>query len=1136
MQFRDRLKQGALVFDGAMGTQIQALDLPAAVWDGREGCSEWLDLAAPDSILRIHQDYLDAGADVVETNTFGANASVLVEYGLADRIEEINRAAAGIARRAVDSRSNGRTCFVAGSMGPGTKLASLGQVTFDALHASYLAQANGLIAGGVDLLLIETCQDPLQLKAALLAARDALASAGRELPIAVSVTVEQNGALLVGTEIGAVLAIVDPFDVALLGLNCSTGPEPMRPYLHQLCAQFGGPVLVQPNAGLPTNVDGKVSYPLEPEPFAAALARFVAEEGVQVVGGCCGTTPAHIAALARAVRGLTPAARTPRSEPALASLFRAQPLRQDPAPFLVGERANANGSKEFKQHLLAEDWAGAVAVARSQEARAHAVDLCVAIAGRDEARDLAEATERIARQVTLPLVIDSTDLAAIEIALKRYGGRPLINSVNLEAGEEHALAVCRLAKRYGAALVALTIDEQGMARDVERKVAVARRLHELAVDRCGLRPQDLIFDALTFTLASGDPTLRDAGRNTLAGIRAIKQALPGVWTLLGVSNISFGLSPASRDVLNAVFLARAVEAGLDLAIINAKRILPLYQIDPVDQTLAQDVIDDRGDDPLRRYIDAFAARSGQQRPLGAGPQATLEQRIQASVVDGSRVGLAELLEQKLQQATALEIINGLLVPAMKRVGELFASGQMQLPFVLQAAEVMKAAVDLLAPHLARTAQQAPVSLLLATVRGDVHDVGKNLVDIILSNNGYRVYNLGINCDLATLLARAQAVGADAIGLSGLLVKSTVVMRENLQEMERRGLRIPVLLGGAALTAAYVDDSCASAYGGTVVYCADAFAGLQAMEQLKQGTLTDAVAADRARRQSRPRPRPAASAQTAADEPLQLVAAPTPPFWGDRVVAEVALDDVRGLLNTEVIIRGRWGYRRGQLTKQAYDTQIREQVLPQLEQLWHQCAVEGLIEARVVYGYYPCRSQGEQVVIYRPGSDDEWLRLSFPRQRKAPHRCIADFFADRSRAQPDVIALQVVTIGPRLTEREQLLYAEHRYQDYLLLHGLGVEAAEALAELWHRQVRRELNIAGDDGQTVEQFAVQHYRGARYSFGYPACPDLDENDKLFEILQPARIGVTLTENGQMVPEQTTSAFIVHHPQAKYFTLSE
>ncbi|MBN2357901.1 MAG: methionine synthase [Deltaproteobacteria bacterium] len=1134
MDFRDRLRQGVVVFDGAVGTQIQALALPPSSWRGREGCHEWLNLIAPEAIQRIHEAYLDAGADVVETNTFGANASALVEYGLADRIEEINRAAAAIARRAVASRGAGPPRFVAGSIGPGTKLASLGQVGFAALHASYLAQVTGLVAGGVDLLLIETVQDPLQLKAALLAARDALAAAGRDLPIAVSVTVEPNGALLVGTEIGAVLAIVEPFAVAALGINCSTGPEPMQPHLHQLCAQFGGPVLVQPNAGMPVHVDGAVSYPLAAEPFAAALARFVAEEGVSIVGGCCGTTPAHIAALAQAVRRVSRAPLSPSAEPALASLFRAQPLRQNPPPFLVGERANANGSREFKQRLLAEDWEGAVAVARGQEARAHAVDLCVAIAGRDEQRDMASAVERIARQVTLPLVIDSTDLGAIQIALERYGGRPLINSVNLEGGEERALAVCRLARRHGAALVALTIDEQGMALDVERKLAVAHRLLALAVERCGLRPQDLVLDALTLTLASGDPALRDAGRNTLQAVRRIKQELPGVMTLLGVSNISFGLDPAARDVLNSVFLARAVQVGLDLAIVNSERIVPLYQIAPADQELAQDLIDNRGDDPLRRYIDNFAARGRQPRPAAAVSATSLEERIQACVVDGSRAGLTELLDQQLARSAALEIIDRLLVPAMKRVGELFSTGQMQLPFVLQAAEVMKAAVDHLGPHLERGAREAPITLVLATVRGDVHDVGKNLVDIIVANNGYRVCNLGINCDIGSVLAKAQEVGADAIGLSGLLVKSTVVMREYLQEMERRGLRLPVLLGGAALTAGFVDEHCASVYGAPVVYCADAFAGLQALEQLAAGTLEDAVLAARVRRWSRPRiPVGPAAGDTLAPT-LRPVAIPTPPFWGDRIVDDIALGDVFRLLDIEVIIRSRWGYRRGRLSEEAHQAQLRQQVVPQLEELWQRCAADHLIEPRVVYGYYPCRSQGDQLVIYRPGTSDEWSRLDFPRQRKPPHRCIADFFVSDLDTAPDVIALQVVTVGPRLGERERQLYLDHRYHDYLLLHGLGVEAAEALAEHWHQRVRVELGIAGDDGASAGDLAQQRYRGSRYSFGYPACPDLDENQKLFEILRPERIGVTLTESGQMVPEQTTSAFIAHHPQARYFTL--
>lgn len=1134
MTFRERIAAGTvIIFDGAMGTQIQAMTITAEEWQGKAGCNELLNLTAPARIESIHAAYYAAGADVVETNTFGANRIVLAEYGLEAESRAINRAGAEIARRAARAAAESRPLFVAGSMGPGTRLISLGQTDFKTLHASYHEQALGLIEGGVDLLMIETCQDLLQVKTALLAARDAMAELGRDLPIAISVTVETTGTMLVGSDISAVLAAIAPYNVDILGLNCATGPEAMRPYIQQIGQQFPGAVLCMPNAGLPQNVAGQMVYTLAPEQFVARLQEMVLEEGVQLVGGCCGTTPDYIRPLARALEECHPGRRQPQPAPAVASLFSGVSLRQEPAPFFVGERANTNGSKLFRDYLLANDWDGVVSVGvEQQQTGAHGIDLCVAYTGRDEIADMCEAVSRYATRVQLPLFIDSTDVRVLEEALQRYGGRAVINSINLEDGEERADRICRLAKRYGAALIALTIDETGMALEVDRKMAVARRLYDIAVTRHGLQPQDLIFDTLTFTLGSGDAALKTAGIATLDGIRRVKAELPGVFTLLGVSNISFGLAANAREILNSVFLAEAIAAGLDLAIVNVKKIIPLYKIDTADQQQCLNLIHNRGgENPLFDFIRHFEQKSGKTAQTGSDEsRLPLAERIQNRIITGNRSGMEPMLLEALKERPALDIINTLLIPAMKTVGDLFGSGQMQLPFVLQSAEVMKFAVDKLEPFMDKSGEQSRTSLVLATVRGDVHDIGKNLVDIILTNNGYQVYNLGIKCEIETMIQKALEVKADAIGMSGLLVKSTVVMKENLEELQRRGLRLPVLLGGAALTRSYVEEICAPLYDAPVIYCTDAFEGLTTMARIKEGQM------------EKPAPRPLRSRSTAglttaapAAEPVaQDVAIPAPPFWGDRIVTGISLEDVFSHLTEHVLFRGRWGYRRGKLSAEEYQLLLDRQVIPEFNALKARIKAEQLLTPQVVYGYYPCNSDGDELIIYHPEEGREWQRFAFPRQRTAPHRCIADYFRPAASGQRDLIALQVVTVGQRASEIAQQLYASNAYKEYLLFHGLSVESAEALAELWHRRVREELGIAGEDGSSMEEFVVQKYRGSRYSFGYPACPEMAENRKLFAILRPERIGVTLTEEDQMVPEQTTSAFIVHHPQAKYFNV--
>jgi len=1135
MTFRERLQESRVViFDGAMGTQIQGMHITDEEWAGVAGCNEILNFTAPDKIASIHAAYFAAGAEVVETNTFGASRIVLAEYGLEEETRAINRAAAEIARRAAAAAAGAKPRFVAGSIGPGTRLISLGQTSFSALHASCLEQALGLIEGGADLLLIETCQDLLQIKTALIACRDAMTRLGRDLPLAVSVTVETTGTLLVGSEISAVLAALAPFEIDILGLNCATGPEAMRPYIREICQQFPGAVLCQPNAGLPQNVNGEMLYTLAPEEFVHHLGAMVREEGVQLVGGCCGTHPGFIGLLAAELAEVSPSARRAQPAPALSSLFSGVTLRQEPAPFFVGERANTNGSKIFRDFLLAGDWDGMVSVGiEQQRSGAHGIDLCVAYTGRDEIADMREAVSRYAVSVQLPLFIDSTDVRVLEEALQRCGGRAVINSINLEEGEGRADRICALAKRYGAALIALTIDEQGMALEVERKLAVARRLYDIAVGRHGLQPQDLIFDPLTFTLGSGDASLTTAGLSTLEGVRRIKEELPGVYTLLGVSNISFGLAAQAREILNSVFLAEAVKAGLDLAIVNVKKIIPLYQIAPEDLEIAMNLVYTRGGgDPLLAFIDHFDKKAGvSKEEEGDESLLPLGERIQNRIIQGNRSGLEPMLMEALRSQSALEIINTLLIPAMKHVGDLFGSGRMQLPFVLQSAEVMKFAVDKLQPFMDKSAEQARNAIVLATVRGDVHDIGKNLVDIILTNNGYTVYNLGIKCEIDTMIQKALEVKADAIGMSGLLVKSTVVMKENLEELQRRGLRLPVLLGGAALTRSYVEEICSPLYDAPVVYCADAFEGLTAMGRIQEKSLTKAAARE-----------PRAARSAAADAPAVISAAirrdveiPVPPFWGDRIAGGIDLETVFGYLTENVLFRGRWGYRRGKLSTEEYQALLEEQVKPEFRALKERCIAEKLLEPKVVYGYYPCSSCGEEVILYHPESSQEWLRFAFPRESRPPHRCIADYFQPEDSGKRDLIALQVVTVGARASEEAKRLYENNAYKEYLLFHGLSVESAEALAEYWHQLIRRELGIADEDGASIEDFVVQKYRGSRYSFGYPACPDLSENRKLFTILRPERIGVTITDGELMTPEQSTSAFIVHHPQAKYFNVA-
>ncbi len=1117
-----------LLFDGACGTNLQRMEIPASAWEGRDGCNEFLNLSAPEVIREWHASFLSAGAMVLETNTFGANAIVLSEYGLANRVGEINRAAVGNAREAI--RRHGGSAYVAGSIGPTTKLPSLGHIARGPLAAAFTEQARALVDAGVDLLIVETCQDLLQVKIALSSCFEVLEAANRDVPVMVSLTIEGTGTMLVGSDIGAALAAIEPFPVFSIGLNCATGPEGMTSHIRHLSRHYRGRVSCIPNAGIPQVRDGRTHYPLSPDAFARQLSAFVREEGVTIVGGCCGTTPEHIRMLREALEGITPAPRNVVENPALSSLYQAAEIRQEIPPFLIGERCNANGSKRFRDLLLADDYHGALRIAlEQQEDGAHAVDLCTAYAGRDEKADLSAMVRLFAQSVRIPMVIDSTTPECIEAALKIHPGRCLVNSVNLEDGGKNLERVCRLAKTHGAAVIALTIHEKGMAMTVEEKVETARAIHDLAVRRYGLRPSDLLFDVLTFTIGSGDATLVDAAANTLAAIRRVKEELPGVFTLLGVSNVSFGLSPASRRVLNSVFLHEAVAAGLDAAIIDAAKVLPMSKIPDADREACLDLIYNRGregaESPLGAFIRRFSEAKEPEEPASGKnlPAVPPEEELADKVVAGDKEGIHDLLSILLSRRPAVSIINQLLVPAMRRVGELFGRGEMLLPFVLRSAEVMKHSVDYLAPFMEKAEREEGRRVLLATVAGDVHDIGKNLVDIILSNNGYRVFNLGIKVPAETIIEKARELRVDAIGLSGLLVKSALVMKENLPLFAAAGLRVPVLLGGAALTGKFVARECVPGYPGPVVYCADAFAGLAAMRRVDDGSVSSTVF-ETAGNASPMTPGPRGAA-VVRDNPV-----PSPPFLGARHVDGIDPRILFPYVNEQALFRGRWGYRRGKLSAEAYEELVREKVLPIYENLKLRGIEENLLSPKVAYGWFRCFAEGDALVVEHGGSS--W-RFGFPRQKIPPHLCIADYFRTEAEGG-DVAGFFVATIGEKMSRATQEMFASDRYHDYLMLHAFGVEVTDALAEYWHEVMRRELGIAGDHPASFSGYVVQEYRGSRYGFGYPACPDLSAHGPVFELLDPGRIGVTLTESMEMVPEQTTSAIVVHHPQAKYFAV--
>ena len=1152
---RDRLGSHVLVLDGAMGTMLQSAPLTPEDFRGLEGCNEILTLTRPDVVTGIHEAYLEAGADLIETNTFGVNLTALAEYDLVDELPELARASTRLARRAADEASTPeRPRFVVGSLGPGTKLPTLGQVPFAALRDSYQQAVVAMIEAGVDAVQVETCQDLLQVRAAVIAAHRGAAQCGVDLPVLVDITVETTGTMLMGSETGAALAVVESLGVDAIGLNCATGPAEMAEHLRTLARGARVPVMCMPNAGLPEITAAGAVYPLGPTDLADALDDYAERFGLAVVGGCCGTTPEHVAEISRRLAGRAVSPREVVHVDAIASLYQEVPLDQDVSYLAIGERTNANGSKAFREAMVAGQWTQCLDIARAQTRDgAHLLDLCVDYVGRDGVTDMAEIASRMATASTLPIMVDSTEPEVVAAALERLPGRSIVNSVNFEDGDgpdSRYARVMPLVRENGAGVVALTIDEQGQARTADHKVAVACRLVDDLVGTWGMDRGDILVDCLTFPIATGQEETRRDGLETLEAIRRIKQERPGVRTTLGVSNISFGLNPAARVVLNSVFLSEAVAVGLDSAIVHAAKIVPVDRIPDDQREAALDLVWERrreGHDPLAHFLELFdgvttsSMRAQREAELAAMP---LWERLRQRIIDGNATGLTEDLDEALAAKPALDIVNEDLLAGMKTVGELFGSGKMQLPFVLQSAEVMKAAVAHLEPHMDRVDSSGKGTLVLATVKGDVHDIGKNLVDIIVSNNGYRVVNLGIKQPVSAIIDAAREHDADVIGMSGLLVKSTMVMRDNLLELNRTGLasRYPVMLGGAALTRGFVEHDLDELFEGQVRYARDAFEGLAIMDDVmaqRRGEPSTARPV-RPRRTDTTRRRPRTESVDLGRSDVARpvpggVDVPTPPFWGSRVTKGIRLAEVVEWLDERATYVGRWGLR-GSRRDGSYQAMVEEVARPRLRLLLERIRREGLAQFGVVHGYWPCHSEDRDLVLVDP--DDlsrEVARFSFPRQSAGRGLCLADFFRDRDEAGrfgPDVVGLQLVTMGRAISQATDELFAADHYREYLELHGLGVQLAEALAEMWHHRVRAELGIDTAEGTVAEAIDHQTYRGCRYSFGYAACPDLEARAQVVDLLDPARIGVELSEEFQLHPEQSTDAFVVHHPEATYF----
>jgi 5-methyltetrahydrofolate--homocysteine methyltransferase len=1155
-------RKRVVVLDGAMGSNLQVRPLDVQRdWLGNENVSEVLNLSRPDVIQEIHESFLAVGCDGVETNTFNGSANDLEEADLSSRAEEVNRIAAGIARKACEKFETAeRPRYVVGSVGPTRKLISVGFTTWEALFESFTPQMRGLISGGVDAILIETQQDLLAIKCAINAANRAMRELGRRVPLMVQASFDSNAGqqMLGGSDPSALVAAIEPYgEVDVLGVNCAFGPYELAETVRSICSSWPRLVSALPNAGLPVmDEKGRASFPMGPADFTKGVMRLVEEFGVNIVGGCCGTMPEHLKMLCEAVGvNRAPKVRAFTFKPQVSSLASAVEIRQDNSYLIVAERTNTNGSRQFKRLLQAEDWDGLVSMGRDEVREgSHVLDVCVDFVGRDGVRDMHEVVRRYVNSIKSPLMLDSTNAEVMEAGLKLVGGRCILNSMNLEDGEERVGFICALAKKYGAAVVAGTIDEDklnAMARTADRKIAIARRIRDLAVGKFGLREEDLMFDPLVLPISTGIEEDRRNAVETIEGTRRISKELPNCHTVVGLSNVSFGLKPAPRVVLNSVFLHELREAGLTAAIVHASKILPRNKIDDARWNAALDLVYDRRKegaeggasafDPLTHFIGLFPDGMDVGPVVKVDENLPVEEKLKRHIIDGEKRDLTVHLDLAMKTHTPLAIINDILLEGMKVVGELFGSGQMQLPFVLQSAETMKASVSYLEPFMEKSEGRSKGRIVLATVKGDVHDIGKNLVDIILTNNGYTVFNLGIKQPVVEILRAARQHNADAVGMSGLLVKSVAVMRENLEEMNAQGVQVPVLLGGAALTRDYAEETLAELYKGPLLYCRDAFEGLAAMDQLSTGKVDEAVRGQRERSAKRKGLREKSKKEFGAiiegagesgppverNNPI-----PVPPFWGRRVVSDLSPRHLFPYINKSALFLGQWGLKQKGLSKEDYAKLIAEKAEPVFEKLQKQAMEEGLLTPKVVYGYFPVKAAGDELIVYRPEDRKEWLRFGFPRQSGRRKLCISDFFRTRESGEFDVLGIQLVTVGDRATEVAEGLRKENRYQDYLFLHGFGVESAEALAELWHKRMRQELGFGSEDATDIGELFQQGYRGSRYSFGYPACPNLEDRAKIVELLNPREIGVELSENYMLVPEQSTDAIVVHHPQAKYF----
>jgi len=1155
VKIEELIKQKVLVLDGAMGTQIQNSTVPLDAWSGElEGCNELLNSTCKEVIISIHDGYLKAGADIIKTNTFGALPWVLDDYGISSRTLELAKDGARIAKESCKKyETSQKPRFCAGSLGPGTKLPSLGHISYDDMYDGYKMAAFGLIEGGVDLFLIETAQDPLQIKAALHAISDAMEEEDIKLPIMVSATIELSGTMLIGTDATTIATILEPFDIFSLGFNCGTGPEQIDKHIKTLSEVWGKPISVHANAGLPQNRGGHSFYPMGPDEFANIQESFLQYNGVSILGGCCGTTPQHILALAKKVEGLVPKKPKGSYPTSLASLFETRTIKQDPAPFLVGERSNATGSKAFRELLLNEDYDGTLSVGQQQvRSGAHGIDVSVGFAGRDENKDMSEVVGRYTQKISLPLMPDTTQVKALEVALKHIGGKPIINSVNLEDGIGKFDIVCSLAKRFGCALVCLTIDEVGMAKTKDDKIRIAQRIYELATEKYGIDARDLVFDLLTFTVGSGDEEYFTAAIDVIEAIREFHKMHPEVGFVLGVSNISFGLAKNAREYLNSVFLYHCVEAGLSMAIVNVKNTIPMHKINDEQRKVCEDLLfNNRSEgDPLFKFIDYFAdiKEVNQDEVDEAFAKLSDEEKLATLLIDGDKERIMPLLERVKDEIAPEVIVNKILIDAMKVVGELFGSGQMQLPFVLQSAEVMKASVDYLNPYLPKIDKESETTLIIGTVKGDVHDVGKNLVDIILSNNGFKVVNLGIKVDIDEFIKNYNEHKANAIGMSGLLVKSTNVMKENLEKLQSIGLKVPILLGGAALTDNFIEDFCRPIYDGPIFYCKDAFEGIEAMSRIEKGDFnTDfgrVKVSDEIKKEKKKKVKMPPFEQIKM--PSSDIDIPTPPFWGRRVLDTDVSQIAYEWINHKMLFSRAWGYSGKGMSKAEKEKQRDDVLWPLYEKLKLEIEQKGLFDPTVIYGYYPCRSDKNKLHIldesrgYFSENDvnseplkleDITHTLDFPRQERKPFRCLSDFFSNK---RDDIVAFTCVSAGSRFSEYEKELYAQGRFKEYHLIHGISIEIAEALAEVAHKQIRLDLGIAKNEKHALKDVQMRAYQGCRYSFGYPACPDLSDSKVIFDLLKPEEFGIVLGETFQIHPEQSTTAIVLHHREALYFSI--